>query len=88
MKLVIDIPKRVYDYIIKKGYIVNSDRLEVAESIINGAPLPKGHGDLIDKSKLKVHYVGTDIGTDCPVYLLPTVDEAQPIIKADKEAKK
>ena len=42
IELVIKIPKRVYDYILKTNNIVNSDRLEVAEAIVNGTPIQTG----------------------------------------------
>lgn len=82
MQVVIDIPERMYTTICgREEYRCNPLELYIK----NGTVLPKGHGDLIDRSKLKVHHVGTDIGTDCPVYLLPTVDTASAIIEADKE---
>ena len=51
--------------------------------------LPKGHGDLIDKSKLEVCPIDiTDLPTDkcLMVYLAEDVENAKVIIKADKEA--
>lgn len=49
MQIVIDIPKRIYDHILRTNMLVNSDRLEVTEAIINGTPLPKctTNGDMI-----------------------------------------
>lgn len=47
MKLIIEIPKRIYNYAIRNITIANSDRIDVAEAIINGKPLPKGHGRFI-----------------------------------------
>lgn len=86
IELVIKIPEEIYRHY---KSVWRKRRGSIPESCIAfGTPLPKGHGDLIDRSKLEVHYVGTDIGTDCPVYLLPTVDEAPPIIEADKEEEK
>ena len=83
MQIVININDKIYEAILD-GWWPNNF-VSIRQLIANGIPLPKGHGDLIDRSKLEVHYVGTDIGTDCPVYLLPTVEEASIIIAADKE---
>lgn len=57
----------------------------IYEAIYNSTPLPKGHGDLIDRGELKTHFIGTEQGTDLEVYLEPTIINAPPIIKADKE---
>lgn len=45
MQIVIDIPKKDYEYL--KSH--NKDGLYNA--ILNGIPLPKGHGDLIDVNR-------------------------------------
>ena len=53
MKLIIDIPEEDY----KNGTLVhyfNCYSKQLDEIIYNGKPLPKGHGDLIDRSKLLV----------------------------------
>ena len=49
MKLIIDIPEEIY---IEKKEDYIGDTLDKA--IANGIPLPRGHGDLIDRSKLLV----------------------------------
>ena len=41
MKLVIDIPKEMYERI-KDGYVP----LGISKYLKNGTPIPKGHGDL------------------------------------------
>ena len=54
MKIVIDIPERYYKQI-KDNYFGETIGLLniMIMSIVNGTPLPEGHGDLIDKEKLK-----------------------------------
>ena len=48
MKVIIDIPEKAYELLKSKSELDN-----IAESIIaNGTPLPKGHGDLIDRDIL------------------------------------
>lgn len=47
MKIVIDIDSEVYNFIKSRGHIPYS--VNIANEIANGIPLPKGHGDLIDR---------------------------------------
>lgn len=47
MKIVIDIPKRMYEKICN-----NTLGIEIFEAIKNGTPLPKNHGRLIDADAL------------------------------------
>ena len=56
IELVIKIPKRVYDYILKTNNIVNSDRLEVAEAIVNGTPIPD-NATICDIEQLKTKII-------------------------------
>jgi hypothetical protein len=54
MQLVIDIDEDTYKDI-KKGKVYSSIRDVPQESVLaiaNGTPLPKGHGDLIDRREL------------------------------------
>lgn len=82
MKIIIDIPDEAYEDVKKAGGCY----CDFGKAILHGTPLPKGYGDLIDRSKLETHYVGTDIGTDLEVYLVPTIDEAPTIVEADTES--
>ena len=53
MKLVIDIPENVYDWI-KQEWVDNPEfdsvLNQVMRAILNGVPLPKGHGRLVDEN--------------------------------------
>lgn len=76
MEIVIKIPDEAYELLKSKPTLDN-----MAESIIaNGTPLPKGHGDLIDRDKLfpQIHGVKS---------ILAVID-AHTIIEADKENKR
>lgn len=53
MKIVIDIPEGIMEYIENNGCLSVIYNDEVAKAIINGTPLPKGHGRLIDAEWLK-----------------------------------
>lgn len=46
MKLVIDIPEDMYK---DANILIVKDFPELKRAIANGIPLPKGHGELIDK---------------------------------------
>lgn len=49
MQMVINIPKKLYEYIKKHGLCgYCSDREIVSEAIANGMPLPKRHGRIAD----------------------------------------
>lgn len=92
MKIVIEIGDKLYDLI--KHYersieIIEeeNDTLEIAlmRAIIKGTPLPKWHGDLVDRNELLEY---TDIN-ECAY--IPTINRYDiitipTIIKSDKEA--
>ena len=69
--------------------------MEMKNALMNGTPLPKGHGDLIDKEKLKENINGwyafmKDICKQPYMTLkqeeiIGKIDIITPIIKADKE---
>lgn len=53
MQVVIDIPDEQYKYLLK---IVDAEQEPLGyfeRVIMRGTPLPKGHGDLIDRKKIK-----------------------------------
>ena len=88
MKIVIDISekdKKFLDMYKDNSFIPKQILNIVLDAVKNGTPLPKGHGRLIDAGKLKMHYVGTELGNDLEVYLEPTIENAPTIIEADKE---
>ena len=52
MQIVIKIPEREYERLMNMKYPMTATVLETA--IRRGTPLPKGHGDLIDRNKLNI----------------------------------
>ena len=52
IELVVKLPKRVYNYIRKYEHIANTDILDIKDAIVDGMPIPKGHGRLIDENEL------------------------------------
>lgn len=84
IQLVINIPKDEYN-IIKKS---NAPMTWAEHLIANGTPLPKGHGDLIDRNALRESMNGACMGVmagsddyDAP---LKTLDSATAVIEADR----
>ena len=51
MQIVIDMPKEVYESA-KNGTLDEMQSMYICGSVVNGTPLPKGHGRLIDKDAL------------------------------------
>lgn len=95
MKLIIEISEDIYKTLKTVTNIVYGFRSgktlvhACLTAIRNGIPLPKGHGDLIDRSKLEVCSIDiTDLPTDkgLMVYYAEDVDKAPAIIKADNES--
>lgn len=57
MQIVIDIKKREWEYLNK--LVENGDQLGHYERLlVNGTPLPKGHGKLIDADDLRLDIIG------------------------------
>ena len=50
MQIVVDIPDFIYERLKED---VNCGMVNLNSAIANGIPLPKGHGDLIDRDKLE-----------------------------------
>ena len=87
MKIVIDIPTKEYNDIIKGRWEGNP----LADYIENGTPLPKGHGRLIDADELykqdkeewlcpnNAPFISTDYA-----HVFAEIDHAPTIIEADK----
>lgn len=91
IELVIKIPKYVYNTIVANdGYIADCDNEKVGMAIINGTPLPKGHGRLIDVDELEGHRqiqivpCGNGEYAEIMTYYQNDIDIAHTIIEADK----
>lgn len=95
MQIVIDIPENIYEYY-KNKYPKNCARLTFVENaLLEGTPLPKGHGRLIDADAMNEQYysIYTD-AMNCSnkpsdKYLLDKwsvcLDTSPTIIEADNE---
>ena len=90
MQIVIDIPEEEYE-LVRHGNKSYKTELELMNAVANGTPLPKGHGDLIDRNNIEVLRLGNltrqydkgfDAGVTC---MVNRILDAPTIIEADKE---
>ena len=81
MKLVIDIHEKDYQSILNSGQVP----YDVVYAIMNGTPLPKGHGDLIFKEQAidLVEFYQLNPQHFDFVNLIDEIKDEKPIIEAD-----
>lgn len=89
MKVVIDIPEEVYKRtVFYREFRDLNDCVTTIKALENGTPLPKGHGDLIDRDDVKKKYPleidGLDLRNNNQC-LHTAMDDTPTIIEADKE---
>lgn len=90
MKVVVNIPNWLYNAIMECKEPQHSQSL--GDAVRDGMPLPKGHGDLIDRRELKEHLYACETNGR-PLYVmelherLAVIDEVDAIIEADKGGK-
>lgn len=82
MKLIIDIPKHIYDCVIGKTVLL-SHMDGMCKAIEEGTPLPKGHGRLIDADEIQFENTEFDTYNDYCI-AFDAIDQADTIIEADK----
>ena len=76
MQIVIDIPEETYR---RCCVIADLDGSPILKAIKNGTPLPKGHGELIDKNEI------TAFGElECNGHNVESLNEFTTIIEADE----
>ena len=90
MQIVINIDENVFTRLFDNGTedytIVNDDLFAIAKSIRKGVPLPKGHGELIDRDYLRKDFKASKkISFAERMDISCIVDHAPTIIEADKE---
>lgn len=94
MKIVIDIPEKIYNRYINytESYIdfmfIGTEEILV-KATKNGTPLPKGHGRLIDAdamiNKLCIDEASEFFGSVTCAEIMDFINNEKPIIEADKE---
>lgn len=87
VEVVIRIPQKAYEQVIKQGDIRNGmNSVYIAQAIINGTVLPQGHGDLVDKNILKEKaWKHIDDTESYSAVYLEDVEDAPTVIEADKD---
>lgn len=83
MQIIIDVPDRIYK---RQGYLNIIDSEILRKALKDGIPLPKGHGDLIDKSELTTVTEIKSEGSECTYVPYSEIENANIIVKADKES--
>lgn len=97
MQIVIDINEHLYKTIKTLGLVVeDGDAVAVSEAIMHGTPLPKGHGDLIDRGALKLseerhtemgeYNLNVEHTYYTYYYSVKEIKNAQAIVEADTES--
>lgn len=84
MKIVIDIPEEDYQKLKAKDKFYDMYLNYYEKLIVNGTPLPKGHGRLIDENKLKEEAIRCEWSRPAYDMLDHTLSYIKPIIDADK----
>lgn len=90
MKIVIDIPKKIYEEL-KTRNVINAGETfsqKLIKYIRNGIPLPKGHGDLKDADNLKHAFVMWSMavqGNFTDIDIASIICNSPIVIPADKE---
>ena len=78
IELVIKLPEELYEAYKGRPPMLGDKGMDmIAQSIANGVPLPKGHGDLVDRNDLSLMTIHLIDGV--------FICDASTIIKADKE---
>ena len=94
MQIVIDIPEDIYEHWRTMKSIVSDYgnykeyMSKVHAAIADGTPLPKGHGDLIDRDALACDSEHDFYCDDYIAYSKSQIMSALAIIEADKEEQK
>lgn len=81
MELIINIPEERYKEIVESDKPVMIYRSDVAKVLVNGTPLPKGHGRIGDLDRLCQVFERNVVGG----VFRQLFDMAPTIIEADKE---
>lgn len=87
MQILIDIPNNEYERIVKDPYYENIYGKSICKIIKKGIPLPKKHGDLIDRDELKRYAGWYNLATDKSIHAVLTkeIDWVKPVIERTKE---
>ena len=82
MKLVIEIPYDLYNAVISDYWCGDNT---FRQAVINGTPLPKGHGRIVDTKNFKSYLNDSYIDSVGFTRAMSAINHLKTIIKADKE---
>lgn len=91
MQIVIDIPDEMYQGIKETFKVISGSRRSerfdyiLFNAVNTGTPLPKSHGDLIDKSELTTVTEIEPDGSECTYVPYSEIENANVVVEADKE---
>lgn len=89
MQIAIKIDENLYTRLFDSGEDYVADMRRACVAIRKGTPLPKGHGDLIDRGELLKQTYGGDwngIGLSEEYVYCNDIEQAPTIIEAESEA--
>lgn len=86
MQIVIEIPDVMYKQLKWQEKNIREQEYVYLEAILDGKPLPKGHGDLIDRDDLLADSCPIDdwSGNEVNIVDVMSVELADAIIEADR----
>lgn len=87
MQLVIEISDERYKEIVESNKPAMIYRSDVAKVLVNGIPLPKGHGRLGDLDALREEVSSWGMNDYEPLDFIDAIDQADTIIEAESEDK-
>lgn len=83
MQILIDIDEETFNKL-PNAELGSNVVIDVLDAVEEGTPLPKDHGDLIDKEIYKKWIETQDGDTIMPEYYLDALDEQETIIEAER----
>lgn len=89
MQIVIDIPDEDFSLLCEafgEVELKSTLNLRLQSAVAHGTVLPKGHGDLIDRSKLDTRERGNNSQRCMWRNIKQIIDNAPTVIEADKES--
>ena len=86
IELVINISEEMYKHVsTSDAYVLDDvDFILLENAIANGTPLPKGHGELIDRNALIHEYEVSNIIHHYGTQIVKVAENARVVVKADK----
>ena len=88
MKYVIDIPNEMHKALEQGSFGAKYNMYDIVGCVMNGTPLPKGHGELIERQAVVNNIANTNfyLSSDNWSELINAINDTSTIIEADKES--